>query len=62
LWLVVHDDDVVGAQRRRQDLLDIERNRSALTGPSISHGASTRSWRKAAIKVMVFHRRCGILA
>lgn len=51
---VVHDDDVVGRQGRGQELLDIGKESSPFMGPSITHGASIRSWRSAATNVVVF--------
>src|SRR6185437_3353766 len=58
---IVHDDDVAGAKRREENLLHVRRKLSPSIGPSINHGASIRSWRKAARKVIVFQRPCGTL-
>jgi hypothetical protein len=59
---IVHDDDVAVPKGRDQNLFDIEKEASPLIGPSMNHGAVMRSWRKAAMKVMVCQRPCGTLA
>src|SRR6188768_248406 len=48
---IVEDDDVARRQGRRQKLFDISVNSVRLIGPSRTQGASTRSQRKAAMKV-----------
>jgi len=53
---IVDDDDVARLERGNENLLDIGKKLSPLIGPSMSHGASMRSWRKAARKVMVCQR------
>jgi hypothetical protein len=40
---VIHDHDVAGAQRRDQDLFDIDLEGLAVDRPSSSHGAAIRS-------------------
>lgn len=59
---IVHVADVAGTKRRDEDLFDIEMEALAVDGPSISQGASIRSWRGAARKVVVFQWPCGTLA
>jgi hypothetical protein len=58
----VHDDDVAAPQGRGQNLLDVEKEGFAVDRPLDEHGAVMRSWRKAAMKVMVCQRPCGTLA
>jgi hypothetical protein len=53
---IVEDDDFALCQSWRQDLLDTE-GESLLMGPSMTQGALIRSWRSAAMKVMVFALR-----
>jgi hypothetical protein len=59
---IVEDDDVALGERRDEHLLDIWVKSSPLIGPSMTHGASTRSERKAAMKVSVFQWPCGTRA
>jgi hypothetical protein len=56
---VVDDDDVAFFQGWDENLLDIGGETLAVDGPSITRGASIRSQRKAAIKVIVFQWPCG---
>ena len=51
---IVHDDDVAWAKGRHEDVLDIETEGLAVDRSVEEPGASTRSWRNAARKVMVF--------
>ena len=51
---IVEDDDIAFGECRSQYLLDVEVKSSPLMGPSMTHGASTRSTRRAAMKVSVF--------
>ena len=59
---IVHDDDVAGPERRHQDLLDVEPEALAVDRAVEEPGASTRSQRSAARKVMVFQWPCGTAA
>jgi len=59
---IVHDDDVAVPQGRDRTFSMQRRKVSPLIGPSMSHGALMRSWRKAATKVMVCQRPCGTMA
>jgi hypothetical protein len=47
---VVEDHDITVGKRRHEYLLDIHSESSPLIGPSMTHGASTRSMRRAAMK------------
>jgi len=49
---IVHDDDVAGTKRRDEDLLDIVLKALAVDWTIKRHGASIRSWRNAARKVV----------
>ena len=51
---IVHDDDVVGAQRWRKHLLDPGRKDSPSIGPSRSIGATKPASVKPLTKVVVF--------
>ena len=51
---IVHDDDVVGAQRWRKHLLDPGRKDSSSIGPSRSIGATKPASVKPVTKVVVF--------
>src|SRR6202167_1297064 len=55
---IVENDDVAGLERRDQ-LLVQARKHSPLIGPSKTHGAVSRSQRKAPRKVRVRQRPCG---
>ena len=58
---IVHDHDVAGTKRREKNFSTYRRKLSPSIGPSRNHGASIRSWRKAARNVTVFQRPCGTL-
>jgi len=51
---IVEDDDIAFGEGRSQYLLDIEGEEFAVDGAIEAHGASTRSTRRAAMKVSVF--------
>ncbi|MCK1339011.1 hypothetical protein IVB38_24055 [Bradyrhizobium sp. 38] len=46
-------NDIAGSKDRQKNVLDIEANAHAIDRPSMKHGASIRSWRRAASKIMV---------
>lgn len=50
---VVEDDDVARSQGGGELGLDIEVEGVAVIGPSITQGASSRSWRNSAMKARV---------
>jgi hypothetical protein len=53
---IVQDDDIDGRKGRQENLLDIEPEAQPSIGPSMNHGASIRSWRRATSKVAVSQR------
>jgi hypothetical protein len=56
---IVEDHHVAGSQGRNQNALDIQAEDRAAEGLSSTQGASTRSWRRAAMKVRVRQCPCG---
>ena len=59
---IVEDDHVAFSECGDQSLLDIGEEPLAIGRPVEQAGASMRSWRNAARKVVVFHLPCGTLA
>jgi len=51
---IIEHDNVSGSECRDKDLPDIELEQFAVDWASTTQGASMRSWRRAARKVMVF--------
>jgi len=51
---LIEDDDFARCKRGRQHLLDVQREELAIDGAINNPGALIRSWRSAAMKVMVF--------
>jgi hypothetical protein len=58
---IVQHDDVAWLEARREDLLDIGKERIAVHRASMTHGAVRAVERKPATKVVVFQWPCGIL-
>lgn len=59
---IVQDDDVTFGQGWDQNFRHIGCEEIAVDGSVETHGASMRSWRKAAMKVSVFQCPCGTRA
>jgi hypothetical protein len=53
---VIQDNDIAGSKDGQKNPLDTGANAHAIDRPSMNHGASIRSWRRVASKVMVFQR------